>query len=150
MTWPRVAQIVGSRTYKQGVQKKKKKQGGQSFFFIIILLFCYQFNENFMVIMITIIIFHLSIVDIKCYISFRCTTQKFRNPIHYTMLTTSITTICPHILLLQYHITYAMTFILVTYSFHNWKLLFPTHLHPFCPFPQSLLLWKPSGCSLYL
>ena len=39
------------------------------------------------------------------------------------------------------YIPYAVTFILMTCSYHNWKPVSPTPFHPFCPSPSHL----PSG-----
>ena len=36
------------------------------------------------------------------------------------------------------------TFIPMTYSFHNWKSVSPTPLHPFCPPFHHSPLWRPS------
>lgn len=63
----------------------------------------------------------------------------------YAMLTTSMVTICHHTTLFQYHwlIPCTVPFVLVIFSFHNWKTIFPTSLHPFClsPFPPPPSLW---------
>lgn len=46
-------------------------------------------------------------------------------------------------------IPYAVPFILMTYSSHNWKPASPTTLHPFCsPSSHPLPLWQPSVSSL--
>lgn len=46
--------------------------------------------------------FYFSLVDTRCYISFRCTTQRFTFSIGYAVLTTGRAAICHRTMLLQY------------------------------------------------
>ena len=54
-------------------------------------------------------LFYLSVVDTKCFIGFRCVTQRFNKSIHYAMVTTSVATICHHTELLEYHSLYTLS-----------------------------------------
>ena len=53
----------------------------------------------------------------------------------YAVLTTSVATIChpEHYYNTTDYIPYVMPFIPVTYSFHDWKPVSPSLLHPLCP-----------------
>ena len=55
-------------------------------------------------------------------------------------------------MLLKYmkYIPYAVPFIPVTYSFHNWKPLSPTPLYLFCPSPHPTPLATSSLFSLFM
>jgi len=95
--------------------------------------------------------FYLSVVDMECYISFRCTTWWFDKFIHYAVLTTSVATICPITSLLQYHWLFLVLWFLFLWLTHSITGGLYLSL-PFTNFAQILLpsLWQPSVCSLYL
>ena len=80
--------------------------------------------------------FYLSIVDTKCYISFRWYTIVLPQ---VCIMRPSVTVQCCYSII--DYIPHAVPFIPVTYSFHNWKPVSPTPLHLFCPSPHPC----PSG-----
>ena len=85
-------------------------------------------------------------VDIQCYIGFRCTTLWFNNFMHCAIFTTSVATIWPHTSLLN--INDSILYILFPWLLFQW-LLFPWLTYfitgnlylplPFTHFAQSLL-----------
>ena len=84
-----------------------------------------------------------SIIDIQCYICFRCTSDSKCLAYHkcsYHQSPYNTIDCIPH----------AVPFILVTYSFHNQKPASPIPLYSFCSTPHPCSLWQSSVCSLYL
>ena len=92
-----------------------------------------------------------SITDLKQYISFRCTIQRFRIFIHYDISALlSLITMCHHTKLLQYYWLYSlvMHYAPVTYLGYDWDSgpLNPLHQfhlpsHPSPPATTCLYLW---------
>ena len=94
-----------------------------------------------------------SIVDLQCYVSFRCTTLWFSKFICYAMLTTSVTTVHHYTMLLLFHWLYFLCCTFYSCDLFIHPILGCLYLPlPFKYFAHSspLHLWQPPVCSLYL
>lgn len=95
--------------------------------------------------------FYLSTVDTQCYISFRgniVISQVYA--LCYVHQKCSYHLSPYNALQINDYVPYIVPFIPVTYSFHNWKSVSHTPLHPFCLSLHLAPLWQSSICSLYL